>query len=136
MRFMHSDVAHASHELTFTVTAEMTARLDGKEIHPVLSTVATAYYMEVAARKVIEPYFESDENAIGAGITIHHKAMAAVGAEVSCVARTTEFDGKRIVCAVSTFQGDTLLAEGEMVQIVVSKSRVSRLIEEARQRIG
>ncbi len=133
---MHSDVAKAKHTLTFTVTKEMTACLDGVEIHPVLSTVTTAYYMEVAARKVIEPFFEPGENAIGAGITIEHKSMAAIGAKVTCVARTTEFDGKRIVCNVATYQGDAVLAEGEMVQIVLSQSRVSRLIEEARQRIG
>ena len=69
---MKKDILGKEYSMTFTVTSEMTATLDGIPIHPVCSTVTMVYYAEVVSRKVIEPYFEVGDQAIGGGISLQH----------------------------------------------------------------
>lgn len=118
---MQSAVAASVGEVSFVVKPEMTAVLDGKEIHQVCSTFWMVYYAEVAARRAIEPFFDPGENAVGALIELRHKAMAGVGAHVLVRAVVSEVDGKRIRCNVSAvaINTNTLLAEGIQDQVVM-----------------
>lgn len=65
------------------VTPQMTAVLEGREIHPVCSTFWLAYYAEVAARRAIEPYLGADDDAVGSIVEIRHQRMALSGATCS-----------------------------------------------------
>lgn len=116
-----------------TVTTEMVARLDDRILHPVYSTFWLGYHAEVAARRAIEPFFEEHENACGTGLSIRHKAMAAVGAHVVVQASVTQINGNRILCRIEAriANSDIILAQGTQEQAVLSTERLTELAAEA-----
>jgi len=130
---MKKGIEHAIGEVDFVVTEEMTACLEDLVKHPVYSTFWLAYHAEVAARKAIEPYFEEDEDAVGASLSLTHLGMAAIGAHVLVRAKVTEIDGNRIRCEIqaTTVKSLAILAEGTQDQVVMSKNSVQRRIEKA-----
>lgn len=129
------DVRSSTAHVIVTVTEEMTARLDGREIHPVYSTFWLAYHAEVAARRAIEPYFDEGENAVGGALSLEHRAMAPVGAVVDVEARVVNVEGNRIVCAITAINENTLLAEGTQVQIVMRSETLRKKVDEAYRRL-
>ena len=133
---MKKDIIGQEYSLVFTVTPDMAAILDSITIHPVCSTVTMVYYAEVAARKVIELFFEQDDQAIGGGISLHHIAMAAIGEVVEMKARILSFDGKVLICSFEArVQGtDIILCNGNQTQIVLKQRIVDDLIEQAYHR--
>ncbi|MCO6465549.1 MAG: hypothetical protein J5I53_02940 [Bradyrhizobiaceae bacterium] len=118
---MHPNVAFSVGVVEFTVTAEMTAQLDGREIHPVCSTFWMVYYAEVAARRAIEQHFAEGEDAVGAAIQLNHRAMCGVEADVVVEARVVQIEGNRIRCSIKATakNTNTLLAEGIQDQVVM-----------------
>lgn len=112
-----------------TVTSEMVARLDDRILHPVYATFWLGYHAEVAARRAIEPFFEDHENACGTGLSISHKAMAAVGAHVRIEARVTQVRGNRITCAIEARLAgtDIILATGQQEQAILPTERLEHL---------
>lgn len=121
--------------VTLKVTSEMSAQLDGREIHPVYSTFWAGYHCEVAARRAIEPYFETGEDAVGSALAIRHVAMAAIGARLIVTARVAAIEGNRITCDVEVRMRDThvLLATGTQEQVVLATTRLQQLVEAAQR---
>lgn len=132
---MKTEVQQAHAELFITVTNDMTARLNGVEIHPVYSTFWLAYHAECVARKTIEPYFEPGENAVGGALTLHHRSMAAVGAVVRLISVVQSVSDNQIVCAihafVQTLNGEHCIAEGSQTQVVLPQHTINALIQRA-----
>lgn len=124
---MRNDVATSTGTVDIIVTPEMTATLDGREIHRVYSTFWLAYHAEVAARRAIEPFFEGDDNAVGSGLQITHLAMAGIGAHVRITARVVAIDGRRIRCDVEAcvVPSMTCIARGTQDQVVLSSKVLS-----------
>lgn len=133
---MKPEVKSSSITLDVVVTPEMAASLDGNIIHPLYATYWLAYHAEVAARKAIEPFFDPGENAIGAAISLEHRAMCPLGARVLIHARVDQVDDNRIVCAITAFVGATLIACGTQTQIVlpdtVIDDRIKQLYTQSR----
>ena len=118
---MHQDVAQGIGIVDIVVSTDMTAILDGTEIHRVYSTFWLAYHAEVAARRAIEPYFEPGDNAVGSGLAIEHMAMAGIGAHVRITATVSEIDRRRIRCTFEAhvLPSATLIARGTQDQVVL-----------------
>ncbi len=118
---MKNGIEHAVGIVEITVTPEMTAILDERVIHPVYSTFWLAYHAELAARRAIEPYFDESENAVGSSISLTHKAMAGIGADIRVTARVTEVTGRHVLCTIEAWatKTNTLLAEGIQGQVVL-----------------
>lgn len=135
---MKKDILGKEYAMTFTVTPEMSAILDGIQIHSVCSTVTMVYYAEVVARKVIEPLFESGDQAIGGGISLEHLNMASIGEIVEIRAIITDFDGKVLICSIEARIQDTdiQLIKGTQTQIVLPQKRVDQLILKAHERLS
>ena len=133
---MNNDVHSAVGSITFTVTQDMTAMLEGKTIHKVCSTYSLCYFAEVAARRAIEPYFEPNENAIGALVEIKHTQPAPVGAELTVNAAVTEVKGKKIICDITILCGAHTVATGKQIQIVLPDKDINALIENAYQNLA
>lgn len=131
---MHDKMLSAVATVEFIVSSEMTARLDGIEIHPVCSTFWMVYYSEVASRRAIEPFFDNNEDAVGAGIYLTHRAMAAVGATIVVSARVKHVEGHLVSCTIEarSKNTNTLLAEGIQNQVVlrteVIQSKVAKAV--------
>lgn len=130
---MHEKMLSGTATVEFTVNADMTARLEGIEIHRVCSTFWMVYYAEVAARKAIEPFFDSNEDAVGAGICLTHRAMAAVGAIIVVSARVLSIEGHLVTCTIEarSKNTNTLLAEGIQNQVVMRTEIVQSKVANA-----
>ncbi|WP_051343840.1 thioesterase family protein [Alicyclobacillus herbarius] len=109
-----------------TVAESMRARFGSHVIHEVYGTAAMVYHMEWAARRVILPYLEADEEGIGAGVQVRHLHPAPVGAAIRARAVCTTYEGSRVVCAVQVWRGDTLLGDGVVEQRVVHREMLHR----------
>ena len=134
---MKKDIIGKEYSLAFTVQSNMTATLDGTEIHPVCSTVTMVYYAELAARKVIEPLFETGDQAIGGGINLNHTGMAALGERIEVKARIASFNGRILVCEIESTvnNGEIILCKGTQTQVVLQQENINELIEKAYARL-
>jgi predicted thioesterase len=107
-------------QVVITVTNDMVAHFEELGlVHPVYSTWFMIKHMELASRKVILPFLEPHEDAVGHSVSVTHRAPAPVGATVIARARLVAVDGSQIVCAVSSSHGQTTIGEGTTVQVVL-----------------
>jgi len=117
-------------EVSVTVTDDMVARFEELGlVHPLYSTWTMVRHMELASRKVILPYLDVDEDAVGYKVSVTHLAPTAVGMRVTARARLLRVEGRHIVCALEAFNERERIGEGENVQVVVPKERLKGLAE-------
>ncbi len=119
-------------EIEFVVTEDMCPAFDGVIVHRVYSTWSVAHHFELAARKVLVDFLEEHEEGIGAHLSIDHLAPCRVGCTVRVKAELKEVIDdrhRRVVCDVSAYEGNRLLARGKQVQVVMSKSHLAGYIE-------
>ena len=108
--------------MTVTVTDNMLARFEELGlVHPVYATWFMVKHMELASRKVVLPFLEPHEEAVGYGVSVTHIAPTPVGATVTARARLVGIDGNQVVCAVSAHNGVTTIGQGTTIQLVVSR---------------
>ncbi len=106
--------------MIITVTEDMVARFEELGlVHPVYSTWFMVKHMELASRKVILPFLEAHEDAVGYGVSITHIAPTPVGATVTARARLVGIDGNQIMCVVSAHNGVTTIGQGTTIQMLV-----------------
>ena len=107
-------------EVTVTVTQPMVAWFEELGVvHPVYSTWAMVRHMELASRKVILPFLEPGEDAVGYSVNVTHFAPTPVGMQVTVHATLQRVEGNRIICALEAFNEHEKIGEGENVQVVV-----------------
>jgi predicted thioesterase len=112
-------------EIEIAVTDAMVARFDELGlVHPVYSTWMMAKHMEEASRKVILPFLEEDEDAVGHAIEIVHLAPTAVGERVRIRATIERVDGRRIHCTLEAHNQRERIGEGRNIQVVLSRHRL------------
>jgi fluoroacetyl-CoA thioesterase len=109
-------------EIEITVTADMLARFDSLGlVHPVYATWMMAKHMEEASRRVILPFLEAEEEAVGHAIEIVHLAPTALGARVAVRAVLDRREGPRIHCRVEARNEREPIGRGRTVQVVLSR---------------
>ncbi len=118
-------------EVTSPVTEAMCPAFDGVIVHRVYSTWSMAHHMELAARKVLAPHLDSEEEGIGSSLSIEHVAPTPVGHTVRVVAEAIEVDATTVVCALTAYDGDRIVGRGRQVQRVLSKRKLKALFERA-----
>ncbi len=106
--------------MTVTVTEDMLAHFEDLGlVHPVYATWFMVKHMELASRKVILPFLEPHEEAVGYSVSVTHIAPTPAGATVTARARLVGIDGSQIVCAVSAHNGVTTIGQGTTIQMLV-----------------
>ncbi len=120
-------------EVTAEVTEDMCPAFDGVIVHRVYSTWSMAHHMELAARKVLAPHLDDDEEGIGSSLSIEHVAPTPVGHSVRVVAVATEVGDTAVVCDLTAYDGDRLVGRGRQVQRVLPRRTLEALIERTRQ---
>jgi predicted thioesterase len=120
-------------EVRIHVTEAMCPHFDGILVHPVLATWEAVHYMEVAGRRVLAPHLEPHEEGVGAHVTIDHVAPAPLGAEVLIRAEFESLESGRLTCRTTAHSAGRLLATGRFVQAVITKHKLSALLERIRQ---
>ena len=116
-------------DVTAVVTEAMCPAFGGIVVHRCYSTWSLVHHMELAARLVLVDFLEEDEEGVGAHVSVDHLAPCPVGRTVRVRAELTEVSGKRVVCAVTAYDGDRLLARGTQVQVVMNKDKLRRYID-------
>jgi len=116
-------------EVSAVITEEMCPAFDGVIVHRVYSTWSLAYHMELAARRVLAPHLEANEEGIGSHLSIDHLAPTPVGKTVRVVATCTELDSSKVVCDVVAYEGERVVGRGKQVQRVFPKEVIQSLIE-------
>lgn len=125
--------AGAAARVDAVVTRDMVATLGGTPIHPVLATARMIEWMEWAGRRLILPYLEADEDAVGYAVQVRHLKPTLVGQPFWAIARFLARDGARLTVAVEAHNPAGLIGEGEFVQALVQKNRLNHLITEAQK---
>ena len=121
-------------ELTFVVTEDMCPVFDGVVVHRCCSTWTMTHQFELAARMVLVPFLEDNEEGIGSHVSVDHKAPCPLGRTIRVRAELTEVsDGHhpRVTCDISAYDGNRLLASGNQVQVVMNKNRLKEYIQQA-----
>jgi predicted thioesterase len=97
-------------------------------VHPLYATWSMVRHMELACRKIILPFLEPDEDAVGHSISVTHLAATPAGEAVTVKARLLRLDGRRIICAVDAYNPREKIGEGTQVQVLVRKDRLASRI--------
>jgi predicted thioesterase len=109
----------AVHELSCTVTQEVTADAMGHRGVKVLATPYLISLLEDAAGRVIEPYLAPTASSVGTMIDIRHLAATPVGMTVRARATLLETDGKRFLFQVEAWDDKDKVAEGRHERAIV-----------------
>ena len=112
------------------VTPAMTAVLGGRQVHPVLATARMIEWMEWAGRRLILPYLDAAEDAVGYAITVRHLAPTPVGAAFWTIARFQGQDGRKIRAHVEAYSASGLVGDGEFVQVVLDRTELKARFSE------
>ncbi len=126
--------SHAT--LTIEVTEAMCPAFDGVVVHHVCSTWDMAHHMEVAARMVLAPHLNDDQEGIGSHIHIDHLAPAPVGSTITVRAQAVELDSSTLVCALEARDGRTILATGQQTQRILPRTTLNDIMHQATARSG
>jgi fluoroacetyl-CoA thioesterase len=122
-------------ELSVTVTADMCPHFDGRLHHPVCATWTLVNHMEVAGRRLLEPFLETHEEGVGAHISIDHRSPAPIGANIVICAEVESCAHNRLTTKMYASCGERLLATGKFVQVILEKSRLAAILEQARRQL-
>jgi len=116
-------------EIHVEVTEAMCPEFHGVLVHRVYSTWSLAHHMEVAARTVLAPYLDEDEEGLGTHLSVDHLSITPMGKTVRIRAECVEVGSHRVVCSVQAFDGDRLIGHGQQVQRVLPKDVIRKLVE-------
>ena len=108
-----------THEVV--VTPEMTARLFGREVHPVYATAWMVRHVEEAGRQVVERHLGDGEDATGYAISLVHERPARIGDALRIEATVTRADQRHCECAFEVTGPGGVVGRGTFVQRYVRR---------------
>lgn len=118
-------------ELTVTVTPEMTARVAGREVHPVYGTGALVAHVEEICRSLLEPHLEEGEEGVGHEMSVSHRGPIPVGAELRLVATVANVTPRRLLIEVVARLGNLVAARASFEQRIIASEEFEAEIEAA-----
>jgi fluoroacetyl-CoA thioesterase len=119
-------------EVCMSVTEDMCPAFDGNVVHRCYSTWSLVHHMEIAARKVLVDFLEPHEEGIGAHVSVDHLAPCPLGHTARVRAELVEVTREhhpRVICEVTAFDGERLIARGKQIQVVMNKEHLKRYLE-------
>lgn len=106
---------------SLTVTEADTAAALGSGDVPVLATPRIVAVCEAAACDAIADQLEEGTTTVGLAVDVKHLAPTAVGCTVDADARLEAVDGRRLTFSVRVTMGDTEVARGRHVRVLVNR---------------
>lgn len=122
-------IAGLSLERTLVVTRAMCPHFDGVLAHPVIATWTLVHEFEITGRKLLVPFLEANDEALGTHVSIDHLAPAGIGATVRITATVESCTARKLRCDMAAHCGARLLARGKFDQAFVHKDRLHRTLE-------
>jgi fluoroacetyl-CoA thioesterase len=108
---------------SFDVDDAATAVALGSGDLEVLGTPKVVALVEEAAVAALGGDIDATETSVGIRVIVDHLAAVRVGDRVEASARVTEVDGRRVRFEVAVTRGDTVVATGEHVRVIVDRRR-------------
>lgn len=90
---------------------------------PVLATPRLVALCEQAACVALDGALDEGDTTVGLAVDIKHLAPSAIGCSVVAEARLEAVDGRRATFACRVTQGDTEVARGRHVRVVVNRAQ-------------
>ena len=103
------------------VTPEMTARLFGREVHPLYATAWMVRHAEEAGRLLVERHFSPEEDATGYSISLAHERPAAVGTPLVIRATVVAVDQRQCTTEITVSAPFGVVGRGTFVQRYVPR---------------
>ncbi|MCA9053812.1 MAG: enoyl-CoA hydratase/isomerase family protein [Planctomycetaceae bacterium] len=125
-------------DLVWPVTAERVIALGGtgRTGATVFSTPAMIELMEYAARGVLEPYLDADEESVGVRVDVEHLAATPVGSQVTGTARVTHVDGKLIDFEITARDEVDVIGRGTHRRAVIRLEKMAERLQSKIDRIA
>lgn len=114
---------------SLTVTKERTAQAISSGTLPVLATPVMIALMEDTAKECAAPYLADGQSTVGTLVNIRHVSATPVGMDVSCEARLTEIDGRRLVFEVKACDAAGVIGEGTHERFIVDNEKFMTKVE-------
>jgi predicted thioesterase len=108
-----------------TVTPDMTARLFGREVHPVYGTAWMVRHVEESGRLVLERYLDADEDATGYSIELTHERPGRVGEHLTVRARVVAVGPRECVTEHEVSGPAGLIGRARFVQRYIQRGALS-----------
>lgn len=114
--------------ITAIVTPDMFAQFEGNVVHPAYSTVSMVYHMEWAARQIILPFLEEDEEGIGGAVTAKHIAPSPEGSVITVTATLTKLQGNVVTTKTEARNEKGTIGLGEVKQVILPKAKIKQML--------
>ena len=111
------------HQSVMRVMDGNTAEYIGSGDMAVLATPAMVALMENAAMLAVALHLEEGETTVGSMISTSHLKPSKIGNSISAIAELKAIDGRKLTFAISAYDGDTLIGEGEHIRFVVNREK-------------
>lgn len=108
--------------VSFTCDEASTAIALGSGDVPVLGTPKVVALAEEAAVLALDGLLDAATTTVGTRIAVDHLAPTRVGGTVAATATITEVSRRRIVFSVEVTEGDTVVARGDHLRVIVDRS--------------
>jgi fluoroacetyl-CoA thioesterase len=98
-------------------------------VHEVCSTFALARDMEWTTRLFVLEMCEADEEGIGTYVEVRHHSPAFEGDEIVFTGKIEEVHGNELICSVTAFVGQRLIARGKTGQKIFKREKIDQLLK-------
>jgi predicted thioesterase len=112
--------AGATHEITRTVTADMTADALGNPGVMVFATPCVLTLIENACSEMLQPHLPAGAATVGTAVDMKHLGATPLGMEVRARATLLETDGRRFVFSVEVSDAKEKVAEATHERFLVN----------------
>ncbi len=109
-----------THEITRTVTADMTADALGNKGVMVLATPCVLTLIENACSAMLQPHLPAGASTVGTVVEMKHLGATPLGMEVRVKATLLETDGRRFVFSVEVADAKEKVAEAKHERFLVN----------------
>jgi fluoroacetyl-CoA thioesterase len=89
----------------------------------VFSTPMLIALMESAAFQAVQPYLDQGESTVGTRVEVKHLAATPLGMTVRAEARLESVEGRRLVFAVTAYDGVEKVGEGTHERFIINTER-------------
>lgn len=121
------------HEVSITVTEEITAAKMKSGSLMVLATPYMVALMEQAASELCDKFVPEGISTVGTALNISHLAPTCVGGKVKAVATLTAFDGRKASFDVEAYDDAGLIGKGTHERFTI---KIESFMKKALERKG
>ena len=109
-----------THEITRTVTPDMTADALGNPGVMVFATPSVLTLIENVCSAMLQPHLPAGAATVGTAVDMKHLGATPLGMQVRAKATLLETDGKRFVFSVEVFDAKEKVAEAKHDRFLVN----------------